>query len=139
MTEAWIVDALLSLAVAAAWAAGWGFTRRRRALNLLHSPSVIASTTGSALVLAGLFGEGLTARVGKLLLLDGLVLVSALVLAHALARSALRRAKWIDDAQIRQAGKCSVPDFPSEPRRSTAGCGKQIRSSRPRCDSWLRR
>jgi len=93
MTEAWMVDALLGLAVAAAWAAGWGFMRRRRALDLLHYPSLIASATGSALVLAGLFSEGLTARVGKLLLLDGLALVSALVLAHALARGALRRAR----------------------------------------------
>lgn len=93
MTGDWTVDALLSLAVAAAWAACWGFlARRRRAADNLHHPSVIAAVSGTALALAGLFGEGLTERVGKLLLLDGLVVVSGLVLSHALARSALRRA-----------------------------------------------
>ena len=93
MTGDWAVDALIGFAVAAAWVASWGFLRRRRALDTLHYPSIIASATGSALALAGLFTEGLTLRVGKLLLLDGLALVSALVLAHALARGALRRAR----------------------------------------------
>jgi len=92
MTENWTVDALLSLAVAAAWAACWGFLRRRGPLDNLHCPSIIAAVTGAALALAGLFAEGLTERVGKLLLLDGLALVSGLVLSHALARGAVRRA-----------------------------------------------
>lgn len=93
MNENWTVDALLSLAVAGAWAMCWGFfLRRRRAVDSLHYPSVIAAVTGTALVLAALFGEGLTERVGKLVLLEALALVSGLVLSHALARSASRRA-----------------------------------------------
>ena len=91
MTDNWTVDALLSLAVAAAWACAWGFVGRRGALDTLHLPSVIAAATGAAMVLAGLFTEGLTERTGKLLLLDGLALASGLVLAHALARGAVRR------------------------------------------------
>ncbi|GEM_PF-1994699 len=93
MSGNWAVDALLCFAVAAAWIACFGFVCRRRALDSLHYPSIIASVTGSALALAGLFTEGLTVRAGKLLLLDALALISALVLAHALARSALRRAR----------------------------------------------
>jgi multisubunit Na+/H+ antiporter MnhG subunit len=92
MTDTWTIDALLSLCVAAAWAACGGFLWKRGPLDTLYCPSVIAAASGAALVLAGLFAEGLTARVGKLVLLDGLVLVSGLVLSHALARSALRRA-----------------------------------------------
>ena len=92
MTGAWPVDALLSLSVAAAWACCWGFLRRRGPLDNLHLPSVIAAATGAGLALAGLFEEGLTERTGKLVLLDGLALVSGLVLAHALARSAARQA-----------------------------------------------
>jgi hypothetical protein len=78
--------------VAAAWAAGWSFLRQRGPFDTLHLPGFIAAGTGTALALAGLFGEGLTERVGKLMLLDALTLVSSLVLAHALARSAARRA-----------------------------------------------
>lgn len=92
MTDSWTIDALLCLSVAAAWAAGIGFLRRGGAIEALHYPSLIAAGCGAALVLAGLLSEGLTARVGKLMLLDGLVLVSGLVLARALARGAMRRA-----------------------------------------------
>ena len=95
MTESWTIDALLSLSVAAAWAAGAGFLWKRGAVETLHYPSFIAAASGSALVLAGLFAEGLTARVGKLVLLDGLALVSGLVMSHALARSALRQARRV--------------------------------------------
>ncbi|HMA51101.1 MAG TPA: hypothetical protein VKP60_15185 [Magnetospirillaceae bacterium] len=91
MTESWTIDALLSLSVAAAWGAGWGFLRKRGAFDTLYYPSFIAAASGGALVLAGLAAEGLTARVGKLVLLDCLALVSGLVLSHALARGALRR------------------------------------------------
>ncbi len=91
MTSSLTIDALLSLSVAAAWAACFGFLRRSGSLHTLHYPSFIAAASGTALVLAGLVTEGLTARVGKLVLLDGLVMVSGLVLSHALARSALRR------------------------------------------------
>lgn len=98
MTESWIIDALLSLCVAAAWAAGFGFLRKSGPLGPLHYPSVIAAVSGTTLVLAGLVAEGLTARVGKLALLDGLVMVSGLVLSQALARSALRR-------EVRRVGR----------------------------------
>lgn len=91
MTESWTIDALLSLSVATVWAAGLGFLWKRGAVETLHYPSFIAAASGTALVLAGLFAEGLTPRVGKLLLLDGLALVSGLVMSHALARSALRQ------------------------------------------------
>lgn len=91
MNGEWIIDVLLSLGVAAAWAAGWGFLRKRGPFDTLHHPSFIAAATGTALALAGLFGEGLTERVGKLVLLDALALVSGVVVAHALARSAARR------------------------------------------------
>jgi len=91
MTDTWTLDALLSLCVAAAWAASWGFLRTRGPLDTLHYPSFIAAVSGVSLVLAGLVAEGFTPRVGKLVLLDGLALVSGLVLSHALARSALRR------------------------------------------------
>lgn len=91
MTESWTIDALLALCVAAAWAASFGFLWKRGAFETLHYPSFIAAASGTALVLAGLVTEGLTPRVGKLVLLDGLALVSGLVLSHALARSALRR------------------------------------------------
>jgi hypothetical protein len=90
--ESWAVDALLSLGVAAAWVACWGFLRKRGPFAGLHYPAILAGTTGTALALAGLLGEGLTVRVGKLLLLDGLMLVSGVVLANALARSMMRRA-----------------------------------------------
>jgi hypothetical protein len=91
MIDNWTLDALLSLCVAAAWAASWGVLSKRGAPDTRHYPGFIAAASGSALVLAGLVAEGLTARVGKLVLLDGLVLISGLVLSHALARSALRR------------------------------------------------
>jgi len=91
MNDSWTIDALLSLSVAAAWAAGFGFIGRRGPFDTVHYPSFIAATSGASLVLAGLFAEGLTTRVGKLVLLDGLVLVSGLVLSHALSRSAPRR------------------------------------------------
>ena len=91
MTESLTIDVLLSLSVAAAWAACFGFLRKSGSFETLHYPSFIAAASGTALVLAGLVTEGLTARVGKLMLLDGLALVSGLVLSHALARGALRR------------------------------------------------
>jgi hypothetical protein len=91
MNGNWTVAALLSLAVAAAWIACWGYLRPRGRFDTLHHPCFIAAGTGSAMALAGLFAEGLTERVGKLMLLDALALVSGLVLAHALARSAARR------------------------------------------------
>lgn len=91
MSGDWTVEALLGLGVAAAWVACWGFLRKRGPFDTVHHPGFIAAATGGALALAGLFGEGLTERVGKLMLLDALVLVAGLVLAHALARSAARR------------------------------------------------
>ena len=91
MTESWTIDVFLSLSVAAAWAAGLGFLWKRGAVESLHYPSFIAAASGSTLVLAGLFAEGLTPRVGKLMLLDGLALVAGLVMSHALARSVSRQ------------------------------------------------
>jgi hypothetical protein len=91
MTESLTIDMLLSLSVAAAWAACFGFLRTSGSFDTLNYPSFIAAASGTALVLAGLVTEGLTARVGKLTLLDGLALVSGLVMSRALARGALRR------------------------------------------------
>jgi hypothetical protein len=104
MTDSLTIDVLLSLSVAAAWAACWGFLKKRGPLETLHYPSFIAAASGTTLALAGLFAEGMTARVGKLVLLDGLVMASGLVLSHALARSALRRQARI----LRRSGNLPI-------------------------------
>ena len=102
ISQNWTIDALLCLGVVAAWAASFGLLFKRGGLDSLHYPSFIAATTGTAITLAGLFAEGLTTRVGKLVLLDAMAMVSGLVMSHALARGAMRR-------QARVTRRVSLP------------------------------
>ncbi len=90
MSDSLTIDALLGLGIVAAWLGCLGFFKSGHALDQINRPIFLASTTGTALVLAGLLYEGLTVRVGKLVLLEAVLLVSAIVMSKGL-RNAGRR------------------------------------------------
>ena len=118
MTDGWTIDALLSLGIVAAWLGCFAFLKAGSAIQtLLHQPIFLAGTTGTALVLAAVMHEGMTVRVGKLVLLEAVLLVTGLVLSNGLARGARRRAsEAIVLRPMRPArGRAVVPVTPVAP------------------------
>jgi small basic protein len=91
MSDGWTIDALIALGVVAAWAGCLGFLTGASTSKLIHRPIFLAGTTGTALVLAALVQDGATVRVGKMLLLVAMLLVTGIVLAKGLSRGARRR------------------------------------------------
>lgn len=109
MSDGWTIDALLCLGIVAAWASCLGLLKARGALQAIHQPTFLAGTTGTALVLAAVMWEGMTVRVGKLVLLEAVLLVTGIVLSNGLARGARRRAEAVIIRPVRARSRAVVP------------------------------
>ena len=84
-------DALLVVAVAAAWLGCLGFVRLRTDLDRLHCIAFVNATTGAAILLAALLADGLSDRVLKILLILGLNLLTGAASAHLIGRAIVKR------------------------------------------------
>ncbi len=85
------IDALLVLAVLAAWLGAAGFARLRAPLDRIHCVAFVNATSGIAVLLAALLAEGPTTRVIKILLIVGIGLLAGSAMSHATGRALLLR------------------------------------------------
>ncbi|HTJ89272.1 MAG TPA: monovalent cation/H(+) antiporter subunit G [Acidocella sp.] len=81
---------LLAVAMLAAWLGSVGFVRLRAPADRLHCVTFVNAVCGAVILLATLLQDGATDRVGKILLIWLLMLISGALVSHA----TLRAMKW---------------------------------------------
>ncbi|HEX8756914.1 MAG TPA: monovalent cation/H(+) antiporter subunit G [Steroidobacteraceae bacterium] len=86
-----LVQALLALAVLAAWLGVAGFLRLASPLDRLHCVTFANVTCGVSILIAAALWDGSPEDVIKLALLLGALLVGGAAIAHATARAIVRR------------------------------------------------
>ena len=85
------IDALLAVAVLAAWLGCAGFARLRAPLDRMHCVAFVNAVSGTALVLAAFVSDGASVRALKVLLVAVVSLVGGAALSHATGRALLLR------------------------------------------------
>lgn len=86
-----VIDALLAIAVLAAWLGCAGFARLRAPLDRLHCVAFVNATAGAALTAAAFVADGPSIRAFKILLVAGISLLAGAALSHASGRALLLR------------------------------------------------
>jgi multisubunit Na+/H+ antiporter MnhG subunit len=87
-----VIAGLLVLAVFGAWLGCAGFARLRGPLDRLHCVAFVNVVSGGALTLAAFAQDGLSVRVGKLVLILGVSLLAGAASSHAIGRALTVRA-----------------------------------------------
>ena len=85
------VSVLLAVAVLAGWVGCLGFARLRSPLDRLHCVAFTNAACGVPVLAAAVLADGFTIRVGKILLLVLVSLLTGAALSHATARALLLR------------------------------------------------
>jgi multisubunit Na+/H+ antiporter MnhG subunit len=86
-----VIDALLIVAIAAAWLAAIGFARLRTPLDRLHCAPFVNAVSGTALAAAAGVSDGMAIRPLKLILIVLVNLIAGAAMSHAIGRAAVRR------------------------------------------------
>lgn len=86
-----VIEALLAVAVLAAWLGAAGFARLAWPLDRLHCVTFINVTSGALILAAAILSGGAADDVLKVAMLIGALLVGGAAIAHATARAILQR------------------------------------------------
>lgn len=94
-----VIDALLVIAVLGAWLGCAGFARLRDPFDRLHCVAFVNVVSGGAITLAAFASDGVSVRVGKLLLAVGVSLLAGAATSHAIGRALTIRAAAPDRSE----------------------------------------
>ncbi len=89
--SAYVVDALLAIAIVSAWIAAAGFARLTAALDRLHCIAFVTIGCGLPITLAAFVADGFSTRAFKLLLLFVVALIAGAAVNQALGRAIFTR------------------------------------------------
>ncbi|MHB1303930.1 MAG: monovalent cation/H(+) antiporter subunit G [Acidiphilium sp.] len=85
------IDAVLGVMVLSVWLGCAGFVRLRTPLDRMHCVAFVNVVAGGALILVAFLADGPSNRAFKIVLVEGLALLSGAAMAHATGRALAER------------------------------------------------